>query len=97
MLARAEARRIRRLAAAVKLQAAFRRYRARSAFLRTRWAALVIQCAVRGRSARAEALQLRWGCVPNRGESKGARQKIGVWRGVAGRKPPGLEQRSSME
>ena len=60
MLARQEARRRRRLAAAVKLQAAFRRYRARSSFLRTRWAAVVIQCAVRGRSARAEALQLRW-------------------------------------
>ena len=60
MLARAEARRIRRLAAATKLQAAFRRYRARSSFLRTRWAVLVIQCAVRGRSARAEALLLRY-------------------------------------
>ena len=59
MLARQEARRRRRLAAAVKLQAAYRRYRARSSFLRTRWAAVVIQCAVRGRSARAEALQLR--------------------------------------
>ena len=62
MLARAEARRARRLQAAIRLQTAYRMHRARRSFLRVRAAVLTIQSAVRGKSARATALDLR--CCP---------------------------------
>lgn len=59
MLARADARRARRLRAATAIQTAFRRHVARTRYLRIRAAVLTIQAACRGKSARAEALELR--------------------------------------
>ena len=59
MLARAEARRARRLQAAVRLQTAYRMHAARRNFLRVRQAVLTIQAAARGKTARATALDLR--------------------------------------
>lgn len=64
-LARAEARRLRRLAAATKIQAAVRRYQARSQYLRTRKAVLRIQAAYRGHTARAVAFDLRYCTLPS--------------------------------
>lgn len=61
-LARQEARRLRRLAAVVRIQAAARALIARCRFLRTRAAVLRIQAAYRGHTARSVAADLRWGC-----------------------------------
>lgn len=61
MLARAEARRARRLKAAIQLQTAYRMHAARRDFLRVRAAVLTIQAAARGKTARATALDLRCG------------------------------------
>ena len=61
MLARAEARRARRLQAAVRIQTAYRMHVARRIFLRIRAAVLTIQSASRGKTARAQALNMR--CV----------------------------------
>lgn len=60
-MARAEARRLRQLAAATKIQAAVRMHAARSSYLRTRSAVLLIQAAYRGHTARAVATDLK--CV----------------------------------
>ncbi len=60
-LARAEARRLRQLAAATKIQAAARMHVARSSYLRTRAAVLLIQAAYRGHTARTVAADLK--CV----------------------------------
>ncbi len=58
-LARAEARRLRQLAAATKIQAAARMHAARSRYQRTRSAVLLIQAAYRGHTARAVAADLK--------------------------------------
>ena len=58
-LARKEARRLRQLAAATRIQAVARAFLARSAFLRKRRAVLRIQAAYRGHTARGVAADLR--------------------------------------
>lgn len=58
-LARAEARRLRQLAAATKIQAAARMHAAQSRYQRTRSAVLLIQAAYRGHTARAVAADLK--------------------------------------
>ena len=58
-LARKEARRLRQLAAATRIQAVARMVLARNAFLRKRAAVLRIQAAYRGHTARSVAADLR--------------------------------------
>jgi myosin-5 len=64
MAARALVRRMRGVAAAVRLQAAWRRHAARARFLRVRAAALAIQAAFRGLTARSLAADLRRAPAP---------------------------------
>ena len=65
MAARALARRLRGEAAAVRVQAAWRRHAARARFLRVRSAVLAIQAAYRGLTARAVAADLRCAGSPS--------------------------------
>ena len=60
MLARADARRERRLQAAVTIQRNMRMLRARSQFATTKKATLVIQSAWRGHVARSVAMDIRY-------------------------------------
>ena len=60
MLARADARRERRLQAAVTIQKNMRMLKARSRFVSTKTATLVIQSAWRGRVARSVAMDIRF-------------------------------------
>ena len=60
MLARADARRERRLQAAVTIQRSMRMLRARSQFITTKTATLVIQSAWRGHVARSVAMDIRY-------------------------------------
>ena len=59
LLARREARRLRQLAAATRIQAAARAFIVRSRFLRKRAAVLRIQAAYRGHTARSVVTDLR--------------------------------------
>lgn len=59
MLARADARRARRLKAALAIQKNMRMLKARAHFLKTRKAALAIQSAWRGHVARTMASEIR--------------------------------------
>jgi len=70
MAARALVRRMRGVAAAVRLQAAWRRHVARARFLRVRAATLAIQAAFRGLTARSLAADLR--CASARAPSSPA-------------------------
>ena len=60
MLARADARRKRRLRAAIIIQSCARMHHHRSRFLGQRAAVLTIQSAYRGRVARTQAMEIRW-------------------------------------
>ena len=59
MRARADARRKRRLRAAIIIQSCARMHRHRSRFLEQRAAVLAIQSAYRGRVARTQAMEIR--------------------------------------
>ncbi|CAL5219117.1 g891 [Coccomyxa viridis] len=77
-LARKEARRLRQLAAATRIQAVARMVLARNAFLRKRAAVLRIQAAYRGHTARSVAADLR--------QHRAALQIQAAWRGRLARR-----------
>lgn len=64
MLARADARRERRLQAAITIQRNMRMLKARHSFLNTKMATLVIQSAWRGHVARSAATEIRYAAFP---------------------------------
>lgn len=78
LLARAEARRLRRLRAAIAIQAAVRAHQARAAFLRTRAAAMRIQAAWRGHTGRALATDLKC-ALPLNPEPRALRRAGSLW------------------